>query len=248
MLKNRIVWSGFILAFALSHRSACAQSASANGLYEIISGRYSECCGIAGNDFGYDLPDESQKYARFTVDAQRHVTALTFLAGDARTVFSTIPCPPSGAIEFSFEHGLVFPDRTIFHVDPGPPPYQMYWNYTVSNSPNRLRIDGQLGTARAACLDVPTRFGHSDVVAVLLPGPRLQILNGPKKEAGTRMMVQGRSGWTDVIEASTDLVAWTPVSTNFMDFSLCPICPFAIFEDAASTNLARRFYRAVEYP
>ena len=61
-------------------------------------------------------------------------------------------------------------------------------------------------------------------------------------------MVQGRAGWSDVIEASTDLVVWTPVSTNVMDFSLCPICPFAIFEDAASTNLAQRFYRAVEYP
>ena len=50
----------------------------------------------------------------------------------------------------------------------------------------------------------------------------------------------------DVIEASTDLVAWGPVSTNVMDFSLCPICPYFIFEDPASTNLPRRFYRAFE--
>ena len=61
-------------------------------------------------------------------------------------------------------------------------------------------------------------------------------------------MVQGRAGATNVIEASADLLAWTPVSTNVMDYSLCPICPFVIFEDAASTNLALRFYRAVELP
>jgi len=243
-LRNKIIGPVFILAFVLSHR--CAWPAS--GLYEITGGRYSECCGIAGNDFGFDLPDERQKFARFTLDPQGHVATLTFLAEDARTVFSTVPCPPSGGIQFSFDHGLIFPDRTIFHVDPGPPPYQLSWNYTVSNSPNRLRIDGQLGTVRAPCLDVPTRFNHSNVVAVLIPGPRLQFLQGPNKEGGTRLMVQGRAGWTDVAEASTDLVVWTPVGTNVMDFSLCPICPFAIVEDAASTNLAHRFYRAVEYP
>jgi len=61
-------------------------------------------------------------------------------------------------------------------------------------------------------------------------------------------MVQGSAGWTDVVEASMDLVVWTPISTNVMDFSLCPICPFVIVEDKTSTDVAQRFYRAVEYP
>ncbi len=247
MLKNKIIGSAFILAFVLPCRCAWAQSGPASGLYEITSGRYSECCGIAPIESGYDLPVKIQKYAKFTVDAQGHVATLTFLAEDARTVFSTVPCPSSDALQFSFEYGLVFPDRVIFHVDPGPPPYATSWNYTVSNSPTRLRIDGQLGTVQAPCLDVPTRFSHSNVVAQLLPGPRLRILESTK-EGGTRILVQGRAGWTDVIEASTDLAAWTPVSTNFMNFSLCPVCPFAVFEDAASTNFAHRFYRAVESP
>ena len=60
-------------------------------------------------------------------------------------------------------------------------------------------------------------------------------------------MIQGQAGWTDVIEASSDLRNWTPVSTNVMDFSLCPICPFAVFEDPESTKLTSRFYRAYEY-
>src|SRR6266545_526815 len=233
MLRNKIIGSAFILALVVPFRCVWAQSGQASGLYEITSGRYSECCGIAGNDFGYDLPDKRQRFARFTFESKSPTASLTFLGEDARTVFSTVPCPPSGALQFSFEYGLVFPDRVIFHVDPGPPPYAISWNYTVSNSPTRLRIDGQLGTVQAPCLDVPTRFSHSNVVAQLLPGPRLRILESTK-EGGTRILVQGRAGWTDVIEASTDLVVWTPVSTNFMEFSLCPVCPFAVFEDAAS--------------
>ncbi len=133
MLKNKIIQSAFILAFVLPYRGAWAQSGPVSGLYEITSGRYSECCGIAGNDFGYDLPDKRQRFARFTFESKSPTASLTFLGEDARTVFSTVPCPPSGALQFSFEYGLVFPDRVIFHVDPGPPPYAISWNYTVSN-------------------------------------------------------------------------------------------------------------------
>ena len=35
---------------------------------------------------------------------------------------------------------------------------------------------------------------------------------------------------------------------NVMDYSLCPICPFAIVWDGAGTNSAHRFYRASELP
>jgi hypothetical protein len=247
MLKNKIIGSVFILTCVLQYRCAWAQGGSTSGLYEIAAGSYSECCGITGIPIGYDLPSKYQKFVRFTVNAQNHTSSLTFLGEDARTVFTTVPCPISGAIQFSFNYGLIFPDRVVFHVDPGPPPYAISWNYTVSNSPTRLRIDGQLGTVQAPCLDVPTRFSHSNVVAMLLRAPRLQLLER-SKEGATRLMVQGRSGWSDVIEASTDLMVWTPISTNFMVFSLCPICPFAIVEDSASINLAHRFYRAVEYP
>jgi|GEM_PF-2686270 hypothetical protein len=247
MLRNKLIAFAFILTLVLQPRSVWGQGRPVSGLYEITAGHYSECCGFAGIPIGGTLPNEIQKYARFTVDPSGQSATLTFLAEDARTVFSTMPCPPAGDIRFSFDHGLVFPDRTVFHVDPGPPPFQIYWNYTVSNAPNRLRIDGQLGTARAACADTPTRFSHSNVVAVLIRGPRLTFLKG-SKEGSTRLMVQGRSGWTDIVEASTDLKTWTPISTNVMDYSLCPICPFAVVEDKASTDFAHRFYRAVEYP
>jgi hypothetical protein len=217
-----------------------------SGLYRIVSGRYSACCGIAGNDFGYDLPTSQQSFVWFKVDQQSGVASMAFLADDLHTVFSTVPCPVGGEIAFKFKFGSVLKDRTVFHADPGPPPYYTYWYYTASNFPGMLRIDGTLGTASGQCADVPTRFGHSNVVAVLVPGPRLTLLE-QSKDRGIRLMVQGNAGWTNVIEVSTNLTVWTPVSTNYMTPSLCPICPYAIFEDPAATNAAHRFYRAFDF-
>ena len=166
---------------------------------------------------------------------------------DMQTVFSVVPCPPGDAINFSFDYGFVLSNSIVFHVDPGPPPYQTYWNYTVSNSTDSLRIDGTLGTAQQNCVDVPTQFSHSNVVAVLLPGPRLGITEFSSRD-GALLFIQGHAHWTNVIEASTDLVTWTPISTNLMPNTLCPICPYILYRDAASTNLARRFYRCFEIP
>jgi hypothetical protein len=169
-----------------------------------------------------------------------------FLGNDMQTVFSVIPCPPSDPINFSFDQGMVFSNHLVFHVDPGGPTYPKSWNYTVSNSADNLRIDGTLGILQSLCADVPDRFSHSNVVAVLMPPPTLS-LTGVSSGRAT-LFLQGHAGLTNVIEASTDLVTWVGVSTNVMDYSLCPICPFAIFEDSASTNFAHRFYRAFEIP
>lgn len=245
MSKNKIIWFAITSAFIVSIRSTAAQSGAASGLYQIISGNYIECCGLAG-DIRSSLPNGSQRFVRLTVDPQDDVATMTFLGNDMQTVFSVIPCPPGDPINFSFDHGLVFSNRLVFHVDPGGPPYRKYWNYTVSNSADSLRIDGTLGTLQSFCADVPERFSHSNVVAVLMSPPTLSITG--MSSNGATLFLQGHAGRTNVIEASTDLVTWVGVSTNVMDYSLCPICPFVIFEDAASTNLTRRFYRAFEYP
>jgi hypothetical protein len=247
MSKHRIIWLAIACAFALvvSIGSAGAQSGAASGLYQIISGTYDGCCGFGG-DIRSSLPNESQSFIRLTVDPQRNTASLTFLGEDLRKAFSIAPCPAGEAINFSFDQGLVFTNRIVFHVDPGPPPYAVYWNYSVSNSTDRLRIEGTLGMAQQNCVDVPTRFSHSNVVAVLMPGPNLRITEFSKE--GALLFVQGRAGWTNVIEASTDLVTWTSISTNLMPATLCPVCPYILYRDAASTNAARRFYRCFELP
>lgn len=229
----------------LAAHGVLAQTGPVGGVYQILSGRYSECCGFTGSGTGYDLPSPNQSYVKLTIDSQSGLASMAFVGADMQTVFSRLPCRNVAPLDFTFNYGFVSSGGILFHVDPGPPPNALYWSYTVSNTAPRLRIDGTLGTAQSLCADVPTRFGHSNVVAVLIPGPSLSVL-GFSSEHGTRLLLQGHAGHTNLIEASTDFVTWRPVSTNVMDFSLCPICPYFIFEDPASTNLLHRFYRAFE--
>jgi hypothetical protein len=216
-----------------------------SGLYRIESGTYTECCGFASIPQRQTLPYQRQTFVRLDIDEQRNGATMSFLGEDRQTVFSTVSCPANGRIYFSFDHGVVLSDDIVFHVDPGPG--GAYWNYTVSNSPTRLRIDGELRSQQGFCVDVPTRFSHTNVVAVFIPPPRLTFM-GYARDRGARLMVQGQAGHTNLIEASSDLRTWTAVSTNVMDYSLCPICPFAIFDDTASANVPHRFYRAFELP
>ena len=114
-------------------------------------------------DFRFSLPNERQGFVRLTAEPQSDLVAMTFLGSDAQTVFSVAPCPPGDPINFILDYGFVFSNSIVFHVDPGPPPYAVYWNYSVTNSTDGLRINGMLGTAQQSCVDVPTQFSHTDL-------------------------------------------------------------------------------------
>ena len=243
MLKSRVIWSAIMGSFVLSIYSAHAQSAPTSGLYQIVSGTYTECCGIAG-DFGYSLPSAEQSFVRLAVDAQSGLASMTFLGEDMQT-FGVVPCPPSSPISFNLDYGFMLADSIVFHVDPGPPPYGVFWSYWVTNSVNRLQIDGVLGMALQNCTDVPNHFNHSNVVAVLVPPPKISLTEISNE--GALLYIQGQATRTNVVESSSDLVTWTPISTNVMPATLCPVCPYILFRDTASTNLARRFYRCFEF-
>src|SRR5437867_10419609 len=177
------------VASSMLYRASAAPG-PANGLYQIISGNYIECCGIGG-DFRSALPNESQRFVKLTIDSQSHLATMTFLGEDSQTLFSVVPCPPGDSINFRFDYGFFLSDSIVFHVDPGPPPYGIYWNYNLTNSADSLRIDGTIGTALQDCVDVPTQFSHSNVVAVLVPGPTLRITMFPKD--GALLFIQGHS-------------------------------------------------------
>jgi hypothetical protein len=120
------------------------------------------------------------------------------------------------------------------------------WLLTWSNAP----AGTYLVTARAT--DDHGNVATSPPVRLIvrgeqLPPPILTILQH-SAQGGMTLLVLGHAGRTNVIEASTDLVGWTGITTNVMDYSLCPICPFITFQDPASTNLDRRFYRSYELP
>jgi len=236
--------SAITAAFFLCVRLAGAQSAAVSGLYEIVSGTYTECCGIAG-EMRLPLPNEDQRFVRLSVDSQTDLATMTFLGRDLQTVFSVVACPSGNSIQFLFSYGFINSNSIIFHVDPGPPD-GIYWDYSVGYSTNSLQINGTLGMAGQGCADAPNLFGHSKVEAQLVTGPRIGVTEYSKE--GALILVQGHAGWTNVVEASINLVSWMPISTNLMPASQCPICPYILVRDPASTNLAKRFYRSFEIP
>jgi len=160
--------------FVGAFRLAGAPSGITGGLYQIISGTYTECCGFAG---GIDrlLPYERQSFVRLTIGPQSNLATMTFLGQDMQTGFSIAPCPSGDPIPFSFNYGFISSNTIFFHVDPGPPPNSEFWSYSVSNSADALRIDGAVGINQNLCADVPTRFYHSNVVAVLMPETVIRV-------------------------------------------------------------------------
>jgi hypothetical protein len=231
-------------ALLVSLNLAPAQSGIVSGLYEIVAGDYTSCCGIAGRLTVF-LPSDSQSYVLLTVDPQTALASMNFLGSDRQTVFSIASCPPGGLIPFALNYGFCRSNSIIFLVDPGPPPNSLYWHYEVMDSTNTLLINGTLGLAvQQNCPDLPTQYGHSNVVAVLVPKPILRVTEYSKE--GALLLLQGHAGWTNVVEASADLLSWTAICTNLMPTGGCPTCSFIAYRDTYSTNMACRFYRCFE--
>jgi hypothetical protein len=231
------------LAFALVW-NAHGQNSFSPGYYEISSGEYSECCGIAGA-IRTSLPNDSQRFVRLTRDSQSPGATMTILGADMQTVFSTRPlCPPPESIPFSFTGGLLFPDRIIFHVDPGP--NGLYWNYTVSNAPTSLTLYGRVGLARPSCAGDFTEFSHTNVVAALVAPPKLEVKS--YSQDGTTLFIQGRAMWQTVVEASSDLMTWVEIAREIMPATKCPICPFIEVQDNAGAGTTPRYYRVYQRP
>jgi hypothetical protein len=242
MLQPRIIgWATVWMFVVLSAR---AQTGPASGLYRIVSGRYTECCGLAG-PFVYSLPDANQSFVEFIVDTVGPSAQMKILAADGQTVFAVLPCPAGGPIGFSFDHGLVFSNRVVFRVDPGPPPYQKFWNYTVSNSADSLRIDGILGTVANFCADVPTQFKHTNVVAILVSEPAPVIDRLERGNEWMRFHFTGPPPNDYTVEYTDSLAApqWQPLATYRAKLTSIDILVTNSF-----TNASARFFRLRREP
>jgi len=228
MTKHKLVELIIIPVMVLSLASSRAQEWPVSGFYQIISGGYGVCVEVCGLEFS--LPNTNQSYIAMSVDAQRNTAQLAILGEDRHTVFGSF------GFTFFLTNGAVFPDHLQFA--------ERDWSYTVSNSAGGLRIDGGFANH-------PFYFSHVDVEAILVTADPVPMLGLPRVSGGGAIEItvfNGKWGQTNVIEASTDLFSWTAISTNVFPATTCPICPFIDFQDSASTNLARRFYRSYSLP
>src|SRR5262249_13929637 len=107
MWKHNSIKFAILGALLISIRWAAAQNSAASGLYQILSGTYTECCGIAGG-FHFSLPSEGQTFVKLKFDSPGGLATMTFLGSDARTVFSVVPCPPANPNPINFNLGFGF--------------------------------------------------------------------------------------------------------------------------------------------
>ena len=228
MVKRKMVGLIIVPVMVLSLASSRAQEWPVSGFYQIISGEYRFCFEVCFG-LGDFLPDANQSYVELVVDAQSNTAQMAILGEDRHTVFVNF------GVTFFLTNGVVFPDHLQFA--------ERDWSYTVSNSAGGLRIDGGFANH-------PFYFGHANVVAVLVAAAPIPTLSLPRASGSGAIeftVFNGRPGQTNVIQASTDLARWTAISTNVFP-STDSVCPFIDFQDPASTNLARRYFRAFSLP
>jgi hypothetical protein len=242
MLANRI--SLIVIVLTLMSRNGLTQSTLMNGLYRISSGSFSACCGIAG-DLGYSLPAQKQTYVRLQIDSQTNLATMTFLAQDKQTIFSVFVCPPADPFNFNFENGLVHSNQIFFHIDPGPPPDQKYWTYTVNAAEATLKIDGNLSVDPGGCADVPTQFSHSNVVAVWTSSDPLLIDKVERDAESFRFHFRGEAPYDYTVEYTDSLVNNNWLTLGTYQAKIAPI-------DVTVTNSLKealsRFFRMRKEP
>jgi len=197
------------------------------------------------------LPEADQSYVQLTVDSQANHARMAFLGEDLHTVFSTSPGGPETGFTFLFTTGTVLSDHIQFQPEIQEPEDQQSWTYTASSSAGKLQINGVATAPIPGGADIPEEFEHTNILAVLVSDDSKPTISRPRFAANGAIqftVIDSRPGHTNVIAASDDLVIWTPISTNILPATTCPVCPFIDFQDPASTNLIRRFYRSFSLP
>src|SRR5438132_2614567 len=238
MVKRKMVGLIIVPVMVLSLASSRAQEWPVSGFYQIISGEYRFCFEVCFG-LGDSLPDANQAYVELAVDAQSKTVQMAILGADRHTVFDNFG---SNGCTFFLTNGVVLSDHVQFAGEQSPLFFGS-WTYTVSNSAGGLRIDGGFANH-------PLYFSHANVVAALVAAAPIPTLSLPRASGSGAIeftVFNGQPGQTNVIQASTDLARWTAISTNVFP-STDSVCPFIDFQDPASTNLARRYFRAFSLP
>lgn len=236
MTKRLLLGSAALIVAGSAHLT---HGQPASGVYQILSGRYTECCGIGGTTV-HPLPYGSQGFVELTVDSQSQRARMRLLGQDRQTVFWISPLGPRPGFTFDLSNGMVFPDRIEFGGAFSPiGPDQAQFSYTVSNSANSLQISGSVALSCLNCADVPTQFKHTNVVANLLP--TAPVIEGLQQEGALlRFRFIGEPPYDYFVEFSSSLTPTQWLSLTNYRAKLETI--EAVVTDSL-TNEPARFYR-----
>jgi hypothetical protein len=238
MLENRVIWLGAIAALALGIRSAGAQDGPTSALYQIVSGRYIACCGIAG-PFVEPLPNAKEAFIELTVDRQNNLAQMKFLGQDMHTVLRVPPAACRSGFAYAFTNGIIFPDHIQFG-DPWVPPVpgQPSFSFVISNSMDKLSINGTVISPCPGSADLPEEFQHTNVAAVLMPTATIRVSEFQVCwNAASNRTYQAQYRSTQTTNAWVELGPPVPGTGS-------PIC----IRDQVPAGQSQRYYRLLVLP
>ncbi len=224
MCKTKFVQGVMMFTLGLVTGIGEISGATTTHLFQITSGEYTECCGIAGS-LKFRLPNAQQTYVSLAVDSNQLTARMTVVGDDRQTIYRVFDDGrlQDGVIEFG--RAAPFP----------PVDGSTYLHYIVSNSVGGIRFDGVIEEPVTG-VDIPNHFTHTNVVAVSLPSaPQTTI-----RISETEICWRGESNRLYQVEYASSL------STNFW-LPLGPRIPgnggTNCVRDPISPGEPRRFYR-----
>ena len=223
---------------SMASHPARAQGGWIGGLYQITSGQYITCCGIAGPTTT-GLPEASDAFVELQIDAQANLAQMTILGADMSTVLR-IPAEGSReAFTYSFTNGVIYPDYIRFEQPPSPSmPSQPYFTFFVSNSIDTLLIEGKVTAPCIGCGDIPQEFQHTNVVAVLMPTASIRVS-------------QVQICWNSASNRTYQVQYRSPLTTNAWLNLGPPVAgnsPTNCTTDDLAPGQPQRFYRVLALP
>ncbi|MBA4147458.1 MAG: immunoglobulin domain-containing protein [Verrucomicrobia bacterium] len=141
----------------------------------------------------------------------------------------------------------VTPDSTVtfraFAIGDGQLTYQWRWNGTnILNATNTTLtlINVQTNQAGNYSVAVSSSLGSANATAVLsvVPATPVQFETITKTTNGVELTLSGASGESYVVQASTNLISWKPISVLAITNGPLP------FVDLEAIHLASRYYKA----
>ena len=237
MLKEPLTQLMATAVLLVSSILAIADEVPVSGLYRITSGSYSQCCGLAGT-LAFALPDVDQAYIVLSVAPGGALASMTLVGEDQQTVLKAFAMPPRQEFAFSFSGGVISTNSIHFSALT-PAPLPAAYDYLITFSTNGLVIHGLATLPCQFCSDVPTQFGHSNVVAAFV-SPATQIETVGLDGELLSFQFSGEAGYDYFVEFSPILPAANWLSLTNFRAKLGPVRPLVV---DSVTNAPARFYR-----